>query len=86
MKLPIFNNHRCEGIYDKNFKLCPSHYCWVSHILLGILSIKFDILVVLFVLYQLTQILQKKRMWDDIVDIIEFFIGRYIGNHLNNKL
>lgn len=78
MKLPILNDHKCKGIYDGNFKLCPNHFCWISHIILGLLSIKFEIIEPLFIIYQISQMIMKRKYWDDLIDIIEFYIGKKI--------
>ena len=77
MKLPVLNNHCCEGLYDIKLFFCPRHYCWISHILFGILSLKFAVIMPLFILYQLSQIIKKGEIWEDFIDIIEFMIGRY---------
>lgn len=79
MKLPILNKHKCEGIYDSKIPLCPNHYCWIPHIILGMLSILFPKIVLIFLVYQISQMIKKGEMWDDIVDIMEFNIGMLIS-------
>jgi hypothetical protein len=77
IKIPFFNNHICEGIYG--LKQVIPHYCWIPHAIFGILSIWFPIIILFFVVYQISQIFIKKghHIWDEIVDLIEFFIARY---------
>ena len=75
IKLPILNNHKCQGIYDAKGWF-PIHYCWIPHIILGLLSIKIPILVPIFVMYQISQMIMKKKVWDDLIDIVEFYIGK----------
>ncbi len=75
-KLPILNNHKCKGIYG--MKILPLHYCWISHIILGLLSIKIPILIPIFIMYQISQMIIKKEAWDDFIDLIEFYIGKNI--------
>ena len=81
MKNPIFNNHKCRGFY--HFDFLPIHYCSISHLIIGLLSLKFKFLIPLFLIYQISQMVykyinQKGKPSDDIVDIIEFFIARSI--------
>jgi hypothetical protein len=88
IKLPIFNDHKCKGLYDDD-SFCPEHYCWIPHILLGGLSIYMPILTIFFVMYQISQMIIKRELWDDLIDIIEFFIGRiyfiYLLKFLKSK-
>lgn len=79
-KLPIFNNHTCEGMYG--LQIFPEHHAYISHLILGVVSILYPSLVYLFVLYQLMQITMKREFWDDTVDIIEFYIGRLFGFYI----
>ena len=74
LKLPILNNHKCEGIYNSKGWF-PIHYCWIPHLILGLLSIRYVIIIPIFVLYQVSQMITKREYWDDIVDLIEFYIG-----------
>lgn len=48
------------------------------HIVLGIVAVKINLLIPLFILYQLLDIYGKNTM----VDILEFFIGLLLGNLL----
>lgn len=75
IKLPIVNNHKCKGLYDKKWGFCPQHYCWIPHIILGILSIKLPLIIPIFITYQISQMIQKMKIWDDFIDILEFYIG-----------
>lgn len=75
LKLPIFNNHKCEGIYNAKGWF-PVHYCWIPHLIFGLLSIKYPIIVPIFISYQVSQMIMKKAYWDDFIDIIEFYIGK----------
>lgn len=75
LKLPIFNNHKCEGIYNAKGWL-PIHYCWMPHLIFGLLSIRYVIIIPIFILYQVSQMVIKREYWDDMIDLIEFYIGR----------
>jgi len=75
LKLPILNNHKCEGIYNAKGWF-PIHYCWIPHLILGLLSLRYPIIGPIFVLYQLSQMLMKKEVWDDFIDIVEFYLGK----------
>lgn len=85
MKLPVLNNHKTKGIFDIKFNYLPEHYAWITHVILGILSIYYPILMQLFIGYQITQMIMKRKLWDDFIDIVEFFIGRLLINSLLNK-
>lgn len=74
IKLPILNNHTSKGLY--NFQWLPEHYAWISHLILGLLSIKYPMILPMFVIYQVSQMVMKKEYWDDVVDLLEFYIGR----------
>lgn len=86
VKLPILNNHKCEGIYGLKWGFCPRHYCWIPHIILGILSIKIPLILPVFITYQLSQIITKREVWDDFIDIVEFYIGRIYFSILIKKV
>lgn len=74
VKLPILNKHTSNGLY--NFQWLPEHYAWISHLIFGLLSIKYPIISPIFVIYQVSQMIIKKELWDDVVDLLEFYIGR----------
>ena len=79
MKLPILNNHKCEGIYK--MKLFGKHYCWIPHVILGMLSLIFPFITYFFIGYQVSQMISKRgEIWEDFIDIVEFFAGRvFVG-------
>ena len=80
IKLPIFNNHKCNGLYEC-IKILPEHYSWISHLLIGFLSCIFPLLTYLFIVYQVSQMVIKIKFWDDFVDIVEFYIGNTIFSY-----
>ncbi len=74
LKIPILNDHKSQGLYD--FKWFPPHYAWISHLILGLLSIKYPVLVPIFICYQISQMVIKRELWNDFIDIVEFYIGK----------
>ena len=80
LKLPILNNHTSKGLYNMDW--LPEHYAWISHLILGLLSIKYKIITPIFVLYQVSQIVGKGEYWDDVIDILEFYLGRLLYKKL----
>jgi hypothetical protein len=84
MKLPVFNNHTCKGIFNTDCGL-PEHFCWIPHIILGMLQHRYKWIMYPFVLYQIIQVVCKGELWDDIIDITEFYIGYILGFYLFRK-
>ena len=80
LKFPVFNDHKAEGFYG--LRILPEHHACIPHLVLGALSIVYPLLVQFFVMYQLSQIAYKGEIWDDTVDIMEFYIGRLFGHYL----
>lgn len=88
LKLPIFNDHTSTGPYD--FDFFPEHKAWQAHVIFGMVAFFQPWIVVVFVMYQLSQfltkILHKKELsMDDFVDVAEFFIGYGIMRHLHGS-
>ena len=73
LKVPFFNNHTSSGPFKT--KIIPSHYSWISHILLGALAVQYTWIIPIFILYQIIQIYQKNLIHDELVDIIEFILS-----------
>jgi hypothetical protein len=78
VKIPIFNNHTSTGPYTSN--IVPEHESWKSHVLFGIIGSFHPYIIIIFLMYQISQIITGKDCGlNDIVDIIEFFVG-YSGS------
>ena len=79
MKFPIFNEHTSTGPYDWN--IVPEHKAWQAHVLIGMLAFFQPWIIIIFLMYQFSQFVTKfidkknEFNFDDIVDIVEFFIG-----------
>ena len=84
MKLPIFNNHTVKGLFGSDFGI-PPHYAWISHVIQGILYHKYPIILPVFITYQCIQIIMKREIWEDFVDMVEFYIGYILGFYILNQ-